>query len=241
VLVHFVDSIPDAGFWGIVSASGGHNVAISPALVKQASLAALAAIALVPPVAWPFSATITSGARALYLQVGTGTTFTGGNGGYRFGDTPTNNATINKVSVSVANSAVGSGVAQAMTSNSAQANSNYDNFAFCNPPAQVYIGGFYRSPSAGTATLSVVTSAASLINAGGNTIPFSQISWTSSGNGDTGAEIIPGGTFTGGTQTLTTFARNTWGESCHTFAYANSSVVAAGTYSGRATYTLSAT
>jgi hypothetical protein len=33
---------------------------------------------------------------------------------------------------------------------------------------------------------------------------------------------------------------NTWNESCHTFSYANSSSVAAGTYTGRATYTLSA-
>jgi hypothetical protein len=200
----------------------------------------LAVMVLAHGSALAFTATITSGARALYFQVGTGTTFTGGNGGFRFGDTPTNNATINKVSVSVTNSAVGTGVAQGMSSTSAQSVSNYDNFAFCNPPVQVYIGGFYRSPSAGTATLSVTTSAASLTNAGGNTIPFSQISWTSSGNGDTGAEIIPGGTFTGGTQTLATFARNTWGESCHTFSYANSAVVAAGTYTGRATYTLSA-
>ena len=187
-----------------------------------------------------FTATITSGTRALYLQVGSGTAFTGGNGSFTGGGTPTNNATINKVSVSVTNSAVGNGVAQAMSSNSAQAASYYDNFAFCNPPVQVYIGGFYRSPAAGTATLSVTTSAASLTNAAGDTIPFNQVSWTSTGNGDAGAEPIPGGTFTGGTQTLGTFAGNTWDESCHTFAYANSSVVAAGTYTGRATYTLSA-
>ncbi|HEX3063088.1 MAG TPA: hypothetical protein VHP55_10450, partial [Usitatibacter sp.] len=115
------------------------------------------------------------------------------------------------------------------------------NFSFCNPPAQIYIGGFYRLPgNTGTATLSVTTSAASLTNATGDTIPFSQISWASSGNGDTGAEPIPGGTFTGGTQTLTTFPVNTWRESCHTFSYANAASVASGTYTGRATYTLSA-
>src|SRR5258706_398892 len=60
------------------------------------------------------------------------------------------------------------------------------------------------------------------------------------GNGDAGVEAIPNGTFTGGTQTLTTFPVNTWRESCHTFSYANAANVASGTYTGRATYTLSA-
>jgi hypothetical protein len=78
------------------------------------------------------------------------------------------------------------------------------------------------------------------VNATGDTIPFSQISWTSSGIGDAGAQPIPAGTFTGGTQTLATFPVNTWRESCHTFSYANAASVASGTYTGRATYTLSA-
>jgi len=184
-----------------------------------------------------FTANIGTGTRAIFLQVGTGS-FTGT---YSGGGTPQNNATINVVSVAVPAAQVGSGTAQTMTSNSAQANSFYDNYAFCNPPAQIYIGGFFRLPgNAGTATLTVTTSAANLTNASGDTIPFSQISWASSGNGDAGAEPIPGGTFTGGTQTLTTFPVNTWRESCHTFTYANAASVASGTYTGRATYTLSA-
>lgn len=183
-----------------------------------------------------YSVNITAGTRAIYLQVGNGS-FTGT---YSGGGTPGNNATINVVSVTVPAAAIGSGVAQQMTSNSAQAVSYYDNFAFCNPPIQVYIGGFFRLPGAvGTATLSVTT-AANLVNATGDTIPFSQISWTSSGNGDAGAEPIPAGAFNGGTQTLTTFKVNTWNESCHTFSYANAASVASGTYTGRATYTLSA-
>jgi hypothetical protein len=184
-----------------------------------------------------FTANIGTGTKAIYLQVGNGS-FTGT---YSGGGTPKANATINQVTVSVPAAQVGNGTAQAMTSNSTQATSFYDNYSFCDPPAQVYIGGFYRLPgNAGTATLSVTTSAANLTNATGDTIPFSQISWTSSGNGDTGAEPIPGGTFTGGTQTLTTFPVNTWRESCHTFSYANAASVASGTYTGRATYTLSA-
>jgi len=143
--------------------------------------------------------------------------------------------------VSVPAAQVGNGTAQQMTSDSTQAVSFYDNYSFCNPPTQVYIGGFYRRPgTTGNATLTVTTSAANLVDAAGDTIPFSQISWTSSGNGDSGTEVIPGGTFTGGTQTLATFTGNTWNESCHTFSYANAASVAAGTYTGRATYTLSA-
>jgi hypothetical protein len=37
---------------------------------------------------------------------------------------------------------------------------------------------------------------------------------------------------------LRTIAANTWVENCHTFSYANTLVVAAGTYTGQVTYTL---
>lgn len=208
-----------------------------PAFKSLVRAFALLALALAQGEASGYSVNITAGTRALYLQVGNGS-FTGT---YSGGGTPGNNATINTVSVAVPANAVGSGVAQQMTSNSGAAASFYDNFTFCSPPVQVYVGGFYRRPGAvGTATLSVTTSAANLVNATGDTIPFSQISWTSTGIGDAGVEVIPGGTFTGGTQTLATFNGNTWNESCHTFSYANTSSVASGTYTGRATYTLSA-
>lgn len=198
--------------------------------------AMLAAAALCASQAQAFSVNIGTGTRAIYLQVGNGS-FTGT---YSGGGTPGNNATVNVVSVAVPAAAVGSGVAQQMSSNSTQATSFYDNFAFCNPPVQVYVGGFFRLPgTTGTATLSVTT-AANLVNATGDTIPFTQISWTSSGNSDTGAQPIPAGAFNGGTQTLATFKVNTWNESCHTFSYANTASVASGTYTGRATYTLSA-
>ena len=42
----------------------------------------------------------------------------------------------------------------------------------------------------------------------------------------------------GTTQTLFSVARNNWFESCLTFSYANANMVAAGTFTGRATYTL---
>jgi hypothetical protein len=202
------------------------------AILVAAALAGAAAPGAAPAV----SGNIGPGSRAIYLQVGNGS-FTGT---YSGGGTPRNNATVNQVSVTVPAASVGSGTAQQMTSNSTQANSFYDNFAFCNPPVQVYVGGFFRLPgTTGTATLSVTT-AANLVNAAGDTIPFTQIQWASSGNGETGAQPIPAGSFNGGTQTLATFRVNTWNESCHTFSYANTASVASGTYTGRATYTLSA-
>ena len=181
--------------------------------------------------------TPTSTQAQIYLRVGDGAF----NGTYNNGGTPAASATITRVSVSVAAAAVGNGTAQAMTSNASQSASFYDGYAFCNLPAQVYIGGYNRGGllgAGGNGTLTVAAPA-NLTSTGGNTIPFSQISWTSSDNGDTGAQPFPSGAFTGGTQTLASFPVNTWRESCHTFSYANANRVAAGTYSGQVTYTLS--
>ena len=196
------------------------------------------AIILIHGSASGFTVNINPGSRVVYLVVGNGS-FTGTLQG---GGTPATNATVNTVSVTVPANVIGSGAVQAMQTNSTQARSFWDGFTFCSPATQqVYIGGFFRMPgAAGNATLTVATPAGGLVNAGGNTIPFTQIRWASSGIGDTGAQVIPAGTFTGGTQTLATFAVNTWNESCHTFSYLNASVVAAGTYRGTATYTLSA-
>ena len=80
-----------------------------------------------------YTITITSGSRAIYLQVGSG----GYTGFYNSGGTPGSNATTNVVSVTVPAAAIGSGAAQAMTSNSTVSQSPIDGFAFCNPPSQV--------------------------------------------------------------------------------------------------------
>lgn len=179
----------------------------------------------------------TSTQAQIYLRVGDGAF----NGTYIGGGTPAASATITRVSVSVPAAAVGNGSAQAMTTNATQGTSFYDGYAFCNLPAQLYIGGYNRGGTlgaGGNGTLTV-TAPATLSNGAGNTIAFSQISWTSTGNGDTGAQPFPSGAFTGGTQTLASFPVNTWRESCHTFSYANANPAAAGTYTGRVTYTLS--
>ena len=149
------------------------------------------------------------------------------------------NATINTVSVSVPAMSVGNGAAQAMTSNSTQSASPYDNYIVCNPPAQVYVGGSYRQPNGNSggasATLTVTTPAS--LSSGSDVIPFSQISWTSTANGNTTADF-PAGTFNGATLTLANFGRNTFVENCFTYAYANSLIPPSGTFTGRATFTL---
>jgi hypothetical protein len=197
-------------------------------LCRRAAVAAFtawAAACVTPAQAWVL--TVTPGARTIYLQVGVGTKDAA-------------NAAVNVVSVSVPATALGSGTAQAMTSDSTAANSFYDNYAVCNPPQQVYVGGYLRTPS-GSASAAVmqVSTPTSLTSAAGDAIGFSAISWTSSANGNATADI-PAGTFNGATQVLRNIAPNTWVENCLSFNYANAAVVPAGTYQGRATFTLTA-
>jgi hypothetical protein len=199
-----------------------------------------------------YTATLTPASpKAVYLQVGNGT-FAGainclgsGSDCYSSGGTPVSNATVNTVSVTLAAATLGNGTAQAMTTNSTAANSYWDGFAFCSVPAQLYIGGFYRTTGAATAAAQVTaTVPAALTNGSGGTIKFSQITWTSSGNGDTAGngflpEVFPGGTFlNGGTQTVGPMASNTWNESCWNFSYLNTAVPGAGTYTGAVLYTM---
>ena len=180
------------------------------------------------PVAQAWVLAVTPGARTVYLAVGNATA-------------NADNATINLVTTTLLAADVGSGVAQVMTSNSTQANSPFDGFTVCVPGSgQVYIGGFFRLPaaSATTAVLQVATPAG--LTSGGNTIAYNQISWTSTSIGNAGAADIPAGSFvSGGTRFLRNFAANSYVENCHTFSYANATPVAGGTYTGRATYTLS--
>lgn len=199
---------------------------------------AIATGALLVPPALAFTVTISSGnPRIIYLQVGVGSF----SGIYSSGGTPQANPTVNVVSVNVPTAQVGSGVAQQMASNTGATSSFYDNFVFCNA-GQLYVGGFYRfnNNAAGAGATLTANSAVAMSNGAGGTIPFTQISWVSSGNGDTGAQPFPSGRFTGGTQTIGTIARNQWAESCMTFSYLNTTIPAAGTYTGTVTFTLTA-
>jgi len=200
--------------------------------------AAALAFALVATSSHAFVVSISAGTRSLYLQVGAGT-MSGSGGRFDSGGVPGNNATINSVSVTVPAASLGAGTVT-MTTNSTVAISPYDSFAFCTVPAQVYVGGFYRTPgNASNATLTVTTPS-TLVNGAGNTIAFNTISWISSGIGDA-TTTIPNGSFVGGaTQTLLSVTHNTWFESCLQFNYANAQLVPAGTFNGRVSYTLTA-
>jgi len=206
--------------------------------VRLASALALCLSLFAVLPAQAFIVNIPKGAETLYLRVGDGAysgTFLGG-----AEPPPGTSGPVNLVSVSVPAAALGNGSSQAMTSNAMSGTSPYDGRQFCNAPSEVYVGGFNRKSNNGQGTggdgvLSVAVSTP-LTNAAGNTIPFSEIGWTSGGNG---GQPFPSGTFTGGVQSLGAFPANTWRESCHRFSYLNSSIVAAGTYNGRVTYTLS--
>jgi hypothetical protein len=212
---------------------------VKPTLFQRMKHPAGVFVALIcwGPAAQAYLVTITAGSRMIFLQVGTGSM--GGTGRFTTGGTPQDNATVNSVSVTVPAAALGTGT-QAMTSNSAVAVSPYDAFTFCSPPAQVYVGGMYRVPGAGGNASLTVSTPAGLLNAAADAIPFSTISWTSSGIGDA-SSTIPAGTFSGAAnQLLLSVPRNQWFESCLTFSYSNAAAYAAGTFNGRATYTLTA-
>ena len=179
--------------------------------------------------AW--SLTLAAASRRVFLHVGNGTA-------------NADNASVNLVSATLTGAQLLGATPQAMTSNSTQSASLYgDGFTTCPTPAsQVIIGASYRRSSASDGPASAtlrVTSPANLSNAAGDTIPFSQISWTVSAPGSGVPNVIPAGSFTGAAQTLTSVPANTYIENCHSFVYANSAVRAAGTYTGQVTYTLS--
>jgi hypothetical protein len=197
------------------------------------------AFSLVASTACGYTVTLSPAAPlTVYLQVGVGS-FTND---YINGGQPQNNPTINTESVVVPAAAVGNGTAQAMTTNSNATKSFWDNYTFCTVPGQLYIGGFYRTTGAATAAARVTATVPVALTDGlGDTVPFSKIRWTSSGNGDAGAEPFPASRFVGGSvQAVGAMASNTWNESCWTFSYVNDTVPSAGTYTGRVLYTLSA-
>src|ERR1700685_2773932 len=151
--------------------------------LHRASLGAILLAALSDS-ASAYTVTLTPASpKAVYLQVGNGT-FAGatncmgsGSDCYSSGGTPVNNATVNTVSVTVATAAVGNGTAQAMTTNSTQAISFWDGYAFCTVPAQLYIGGFYRTTGAATAAAKVTATVPAALTSGTRgSIKVSQIS-----------------------------------------------------------------
>lgn len=206
--------------------------------VSPLRAAVLLVCALAAPGSHAYVVSITAGTKSIFLQVGAGT-MTGGGGFFASGGTPGNNATINRVTVTVPPANLGAGTI-AMSTDSTVTASAYDGFIFCTIPSQVYVSGFFRTPGASANATLTATAPVALVNASGDTIPFNTVSWISGGIGDAPA-TIPSGTFVGGAaQTLLSVTRNTWFESCLQFNYANAQIVPAGSFTGRVTYTLTA-
>lgn len=209
----------------------------TPKRLAAACLALLCMGEMASAHAW--SLNVTAGARRLFLHVGNGRV--SGSSGTLDGTIGTS-GTVNTVQVSLTTAQLVGGGAVAMTSDSTQSSSLYGdgNITCPTPASQVLIGaGYRRNGGAASATLTVV-SPTNLNNlATGDTIPINQISWTVSAPGSGAPNVIPAGTFTGGSQTLATVPGNTYLENCHTFSYANSAVRAEGTYTGTVSYTLS--
>lgn len=202
---------------------------LDPRRLRLQRGAVLACFITLLPSAQAWTLTIAAAPRRVFLQVGNG-------------QLNTNNAQINRVSVTVPATQLGTGLAQTMSSDSTQARSPYDNYLVCSPPQQVYVGGSYQrsSPANGPASaLLQVTSQPNLTSTTGDVIPFSQIGWAVATLGpDTTPNVIPPGSFNGGTQMLANVQANRFIENCHTFSYANTALRAAGTYNGVVTYTL---
>lgn len=214
------------------------------ATVARILLAAVLAGASAAPAA-AFTVPIDSNPPSVYLRVGDGgsrqycydTWF-----GRRCPGMLDSSGVVNTVAatVSSADLVATPRVPVAMSSDANQLTSSYEGFTFCNP-GELYVGGFVRG-GASNGTLRA-NAPASLTDGSGQTIPFSQISWTSSGIGDGNTpQPVRAGNFDAldGPQTLDMFARNVWHESCLSFRYANAAIVGAGTYRATVTYTLSA-
>jgi hypothetical protein len=198
--------------------------------IRPAFALLMAAGMLVANVAQAWTLNVDPAGRRMFLHVGNGTA-------------DDDNGIINRVEVSLTGAQLLSGVPQAMTTDSTQSQSLQRNgFSTCpNPSSQIMLGASYRTRNTNSgrdsATLSV-SAPPSLTTTGGDSIPFSEISWSVAAPGSPTPNVIPAGSFNSPQQTLATVTANTYIENCHTFTYANSAVQAAGTYNGRVTYTL---
>jgi hypothetical protein len=162
---------------------------------------------------------IANGAARLVLQIGA------------------NNANINVVNFSVPGLSVGNGTAINST--------NVTPASPTCPANTVLIDANARSTAAKPRTATLSANSSVPLTSGAHTIPFTQFAWTAStpGGGQNGClaapTTIPSGTFSGSTaQNLISFGTSQRACICAAFRYLNQSVVSAGTYTGRVTYTL---
>lgn len=204
-----------------------------PSFEQLRLVACLAAAFGVQVPAHAYTVGIASASRSLYLQVGVGTMTTGNP------NSAANNTTRNNVTVTVPAAALFTGAAQTMSTDSTVTASPIDGAAYCTPAGKVYIGSFFRTTGSSNNSATLTVSTPATLSSGSATIPFSSIAWTGTGTGSFDSEI-PSGSFSSTLLTLVSVAKNTWSESCLLFTYTNPGIMPAGTFTGTATYTLTA-
>jgi hypothetical protein len=186
------------------------------------------ALLLIASVAEAATIAIGTGARRLIFRVGAGT-----------GAANSPNATINVVTFTVPAANVGDGTPIAGTVAPASPT--------C-PANTVIIDAQARATAGAPSNATITANSSTALTTGVFTIPFTQISWTSSTPGGIAClaapVTIPSGTFTGGAAQSLYQAPGSFGTSqqacvCQLFNYLNQNIVSAGTYTGRVTYTLS--
>ncbi|HEX7865318.1 MAG TPA: hypothetical protein VF555_10225 [Variovorax sp.] len=176
---------------------------------------------------------INAASRSLYLQVGVGNMNQGNP------NSAGNNTTQNNVTVTVPAAALFTGAAQTMSTDSTVTISPIDGASYCTPAGKVYIGSFFRTNGSSNNSATLTVSTPANLTSGSATIPFSTIAWAGTGTGQFNSEI-PSGSFSSTLLTLVSVAKNTWSESCLLFTYTNPGIMPAGTFTGTATYTLTA-
>lgn len=204
-----------------------------PSFGQLRLLACLAAALGAQTFAHAYTVAINPASRSLYLQVGVGT-MTQGNP-----NSAANNTTRNNVTVTVPAAALFTGAAQTMQTDSTVMTSPIDGANYCTPAGKVYIGSFFRTNGSSNNSATLTVSTPATLTSGSATIPFSTIAWTGTGTGQYDSEI-PSGSFSNTLLTLVSVAKNTWSESCLLFTYTNPGIMPAGTFTGTATYTLTA-
>lgn len=142
--------------------------------------------------------------------------------------------TISLVSFTVAAATAGTGTVVLGNTNTAAGSAQAPNFGTACAANNVRIWARARSTAATPRTASLTVNSSGTLTSGGNTIPFTDFDWISSG----GTEIASGA-FTGSpTQSLLTFGTSAEISVCKRFRFLNATVYAPGTYNGQLTYTL---
>ena len=142
--------------------------------------------------------------------------------------------TISVVNFAVAAATAGSGAPVLGTTAAAAGRAQAPNFGTACAANNVRIWARARSTAAAPRTATLTVNASGGIVSGGNTIPYTDFSWVSSG----GTEI-PSGSFSGAaSQPLLSFGTSREISVCLRFQFANTTIYPPGTYTGQLVYSL---